>query len=71
MALFKRRCSIKIKHKSNTETTTAPMGDADKKWFENTCGKNLSVTAQVESLSFTLFSKESNWMRNNRQELIE
>ena len=27
--------------------------------------------AQVESLSFTLFSKESNWMRNNRQELIE
>ena len=24
-----------------------------KKWFENTCGKNLAVTAQVESLSFT------------------
>ena len=28
MALFKRRCSIKTKHYSNTEATTAPMRDA-------------------------------------------
>ena len=27
MAVFKRRCLIETKHQSNTEATTAPMGD--------------------------------------------
>ena len=31
MALFERRCSIKTKHLSNNEATTAPMGDAEER----------------------------------------